>query len=190
MNLSTKAILSSSDQFSGTKYNVKHVERWYTKNNGATAFATTIYTHTHGFSSAPSPIDIFAGIKVYSDNSSQSLSAAQKATYLKYLTAMTITPNSVYSISIKDPQKWVQKYSSLKTDSIIWKNDYLENLEKGYTIIEAQEIALLHLYGDVIDLFKSSNTENLDFKPIVISPNPNNTDKRKVRTTNKPCPTN
>lgn len=78
----------------------------------------------------------------------------------------------------------------MKTDSIIWKNEYLENLEKGYTIIEAQEIALLNLYGDVIDLFKSPNTENLDFKPIVILPNPNNTDKRKVRITNKPCPTN
>lgn len=190
MNLSTKAILSSSDQFTGTRNNVEHVERWYTKNNGATAFATTIYTHTHGFPSAPSPIDIFAGIQVYSDNSSQSLSAAQKATYLKYLTAITITPNSVYSISIKDPQKWVQKYSSLKTDSIIWKNEYLNSIRNGYTIIEAQEIALLNLYGDVIDLFKSPNTENLDFKPIVILPNPNNTDKRKVKITNKPCPTN
>lgn len=97
----------------------------------------SVYTHTHDFSSAPSPIDIFAGIKVYSDNSSQSLSAAQKATYLKYLTAMTITPNSVYSISIKDPQKWLQKYSSLTTDSAIWKNEYLNGIREGYTIIEA-----------------------------------------------------
>jgi len=103
MNLSTKAILSSSDQYKGTRNNGNHEERWNTKNNGTTAFATTIYSHTHGFSRALSPIDIFDGIKVYSDNSFQSLSATQKSTYIQYLTAMIITPNNGYSISIKDP---------------------------------------------------------------------------------------
>lgn len=106
MNLSSKIVLSSSDQFEGTRNGVEHKERWYVDNGEA--YATTIYTHTHGFVSAPTPVDAFAGIKVYLDNSSQSLSLADKATYLQYLTAFTITPEHVYSITIKDTQKWVQ----------------------------------------------------------------------------------
>jgi len=78
----------------------------------------------------------------------------------------------------------VQKYSSFEIDSILRKNLSLSNIENGYSTAEAQEIALLSMYGDVINFFKSGNTENLDFKLIVILPNPNNTYKRKVRAAN------
>lgn len=78
----------------------------------------------------------------------------------------------------------MQKYSSFEIDSILRKNLSLSNIENGYSTAEAQEIALLSMYGDVINFFKSGNTENLDFKLIVILPNPNNTYQRKVRAAN------
>jgi len=60
----------------------------------------------------------------------------------------------------------------------------------GYSHREAQEVALLTLYGDFIDLFRSSNTEDLDFKPLALSANLDPYDKKKVRPINKLCPTN
>lgn len=128
---------------------------------------TAIYTHTHGFNSAPSAYDIFAGIEPYMDNL---LNSTQKSKYLGYHSINVLTTNASYSITITDPSKWVNRNITMTDDMVLYNEKTIKYMNSGLDREIAQERALLEIYGDMINLYKSS-LGDANFKPIVLNNN-------------------
>src|SRR5690606_7791680 len=184
MNLSSKGILGTSEIREGTRTEVSHTEEW----NRTTNEAMIGFTHTHGFESAPSPLDAFAGIFAYTDENPLSMfNSSQRETYISYLTSTTLTPNYTYVITITDEEAWASRFANVKEDRETYDRLTKEYKGNGFSYHKAQELALLELYGAFINLYRSSNSGNLDFKPLSRLPNPDPHSKNKYLTAEKPC---
>lgn len=136
---------------------------------------TVDYTHTHPFKSGPTSIDIFSGIGVYmatSNGSMDALSAAQKEVYLSYHSINVMTTNNDYAITITDPAKWVSRYANREADFNKFQDLAKRYKKLGYDVHTAQEIALLDLYGDMIQLYRS-DVGAANFEPVSAKVDPN-----------------
>lgn len=136
--------------------------------------ATVDYVHTHPFESAPSSTDVFSGIEIYmatTNANHTALSPAQKQTYLSYHSINVMTTNHDYAITITDPAKWVSRYGNRKVDFEKFRGMSERYSRLGYGWHTAQELALLDLYGDMIQLYRSDVGAN-DFKPLNVKIDP------------------
>lgn len=137
---------------------------------------TADYSHTHPFESGPSAMDVFSGIFPYmatSTGSMTALSPAQKQTYLSYLSNNIMTTNHDYAKTITDPAKWVSRYPNMAADQDKFKKMFRKYENSGYEGHTAQELALLDLYGDMIQLYRS-DVGKANFEPVIYKVDPKN----------------
>jgi hypothetical protein len=172
MNLNTKEVTNYTSVDVGHElgdgvHEVASQERWQWKANDQVE-VTVDYTHTHGFESAPSSIDVFSGIGIYmatSNANMDALSPAQKQVYLSYHSINVMTANHDYAITITDPVKWVNRYPNRQADFEKYRNLTERYSNQSYDWHTAQELALIELYGDMMQLYRS-DVGAANFKPL------------------------
>jgi len=136
---------------------------------------TVGFVHSHPFESAPTPHDLFNGLSGYN----QIQPVSQRAVFTEYFSSTIVTENYIYVVTIKDANKWlamgtnfeekiqtgIQEYKYLKDD---YKNKNPTALQS-----EAQEFALLTLYKDVVNIYRSNKSGIWDFKPLQLDSSTN-----------------
>lgn len=130
---------------------------------------TADYSHTHPFQSGPSAMDVFSGIFPYmatSTGNMTTLSTTQKQVYLNYHSINVMTTNHDYAITITDPAKWVSRYPNMAADQDKFRDLFRKYEKSGYDGHTAQELALLDLYGDMIQLYRS-DVGKANFEPVI-----------------------
>ena len=128
---------------------------------------TVGYTHIHPSNGAPSPSDLFFSSKWYS-----SVPTAERSIFSSYYTSTVMTDAHIYVITIKDIAQWsaidlsVQSNRNAANNEYrLLVNEYMRTLG-GTNSVEAQLSALLEMYGDAVNIYRSPVQNTLDFQPL------------------------
>ncbi|NGF57115.1 hypothetical protein G5B00_11380 [Parapedobacter sp. SGR-10] len=128
------------------------------------------YTHIHPSNSAPSPSDLFFGSQWYS-----SVPTAEQSIYSSYYTSTVMTDDYIYVITIKNTTRWsgidlsVQSNRDAANDEYRrLTHEYMKTL--GWTnSVESQLSALLEMYGNTVNIYRSPVQNTLDFQPLQLT---------------------
>lgn len=129
-------------------------------------------THGHPSNSAPSPADAMWGAGFVNQIPAD---GGQRDLYTNYYQMYTITDHSIYVLTVKDVQAWVDLGAQFNKDRPgfndkyqYWAEYYMtENSSTNQ--IAAGEYALLKMFEKAVNLYKSGRTAaSFDFKPLKI----------------------
>lgn len=157
---------------SGNESNINLDTRW----NYVEGY-TVGYTHSHPNNSAPSPSDLFKGSSYYKNWSSYNLPVSERTIYTDYYSSTVVTDDFVYVITIKNPEKWgnALDLSDQQARNIANKRyrelatDYMRSTQQFDDTNNGSLYALLTMYGDAVNIYRSSNASTFDFVPLEIA---------------------
>lgn len=175
INLTTKSIEYGSIRTDGF-YNTIDYQLYYTNKNGPSVIDVA-FNHTHPFISGPSPNDLFIG-----SNEVNTIPDGFRQVFLEYFSTTITTPNHIYVVTIKDVNAWKAMGNGTKSQYEIRMDEqnatynklvevYKNNVSGSHD--EAQEYALLTMYGDVVNIYRSPRTGTSDFKPLTLDSSTN-----------------
>ncbi|GGH06881.1 hypothetical protein FAZ19_03760 [Sphingobacterium alkalisoli] len=147
---------------SGTVSNVNFSTRW----SAATGY-TIGYTHTHPNNSAPSPSDLFIGTQWYN-----TVPVGERSIFAGYYTSTIITDDYLYVVTVKDETKWAAIDLSDPTARTQANTEYQQHAQEFFrdtqrkSRVEAAEYALLTMYGDAVNIYRSPNNGTLNFSAL------------------------
>ncbi len=170
-DLNTDTYIASNQvvHTNNNRHEVDYRMSWSSANNTLTVG----FTHIHTFDSAPSAKDLFVGRIGFVNPGGPTMNTAQQQVFLEYFTSTVVTENNTYVVTIKDQTKWLEYTTEAAVEQAQAKwlkavDQYREN-NKGALNSEAQEHALIKLFGDVVNIYKAPrNHTGHEFQPLTL----------------------